>query len=83
MHGVIETSNLTYRTMSAQAAGRKLQRWFPCIVSAYVFAFSLAGAWHIYQAAEIGVVSWIPYPLFAMSVVLIFIANGIIYKDKR
>jgi hypothetical protein len=81
MHGVIETSNLTYKSSSPPAASKKLQHWFPWVVSAYVFAASLVGAWNIYQAAADGAISWMPYPLFALSVALIFKLNGMIYHD--
>ena len=85
MHGGIRTSNLTktklYDKAQTSASSRRLRRWFPRAVSASVITLIPVGASHIYQAAEQGVISWLPYPLFAVFVALVFMVSTRLYSD--
>jgi len=85
MHGRMEKSNIREMSLPRSAISSKstanLRHWFPWIVSTLVFSGSWAGAWHIYQEAERGVIAWAPYPLFGLFVLLAFIAYSRIFRD--
>ena len=79
MHGKIENSISGYK--STYQSESKLRHWFPWIVSILVCVLIPVGSWYIYNAAENGDVSWMPYPLFALFVALIFKMYSLI--DRR